>query len=203
MGLSMLPSRFLTQGSDRELTVLAVAGNREAFVELVNRNYHRSSQVALSILSNRSSLEDVMSESLCKAYMHLNQLVGGQFSPWFNRIVINESYQHLRGAYPRKQLSLDNELALDRLGAIVSSEGSPESQAGCSELARLLSEEIDRLPLHLKTPLLMNLHQRSVTEIGQELGISESAAKSRLFRARNLLKRRLQRLQPLRYRKAA
>ena len=189
--------RDLSLSSDDQITALACAGNRDAFGELIQRNYRKSSQIAFKIVGNPVVVEDLLSECAYKAYVHLDQLVGGQFAPWFNRIVVNECYQYLRVKRRTRQVVPADDMKFDVVATIASPELNPEAQAGSSELAALLAKEISRLPQELKVPLLLSLRRRSILEIGQELGISVPAAKSRLFRARNHLRRRASRYLPL------
>ncbi len=188
--------RDFSRRTEEQITALARAGNPDAFGELFERNHRRSTQLALSIVSNPLVAEEVVSQSFYKAFIHLEQLTGQHFHSWFNTIVVNECYQHLRTGARKTHVPLEH----DQLGHAVqlqaSPEESPEARARSSELMRLLLRDVGRLPVNLRMPLLLSLRQQSLVQISQELGISVASAKSRLFRARNELKRRARRYLP-------
>jgi RNA polymerase sigma factor (sigma-70 family) len=191
--------RDLSDSSEEQITALARAGNADAFGELFERNHRRSTQLALSILSNPVIAEEVISQSFYKAYIHIDKLHGIHFRSWFNSIVVNECYQHLRNTARTRQVLLESEVeASDAALPATSLSENPEARVGSSELMALLAKDVGKLPPNLRMPLLLSLRQRSLAEIAQELGISVSCAKSRLFRARTHLKRRVARYLPLR-----
>ena len=188
--------------SEEQLVVLAKAGDGDAFCELVLRNREKARQAAFAIVSNSAVAEDVILQSIYKAYARLSQLDGHDFGAWFHRIVVNECYQHFRRARPDRHVSLEKqgylEEELGRCGHLVSDQNDPEKQTGPRELVDLLACEVGRLPLNLRIPLAMALRQQTLMEIGEELGISLSATKSRLLRARRLLRQRIVRHLPTR-----
>jgi RNA polymerase sigma factor (sigma-70 family) len=195
-------SRDLSCGLEERVVALAQSGNRDAFGELVRRHHTASKRLAVAIVSNPVVAEDAVSQAWYKAYVHLDQFSGDHFATWFKRIVINECYQHLRSTARSRQVSLDDGTNTIQIESLTAAGMDPEVQAGSAEMVGLLRREIERLPEKLRVPLMMSLHQRPVVEIGEELGITLTATKSRLFRARDHLRRRVMRHFPGRVRRA-
>jgi RNA polymerase sigma-70 factor (ECF subfamily) len=179
-------SRPLRDHPEEQVTAMAQSGSQDAFGELVYRNHARSSQIAHSIIPNPAVVEDVVSQSFYKALIHLDQFVHrSSFSSWFNRIVINECYQWLRSSHWHEHISVDDQEASPEKAEIASRDADPETRASSDQLTRLLLQEISRIPVHLREPLMMQLHLHSLEEIARSLGISEAAVKSRVYRAKD------------------
>ena len=200
--MAIAVSRDLSLGSEERVIQLARAGSREAFGELVRRHHTAATRLAIAIVTNPFVAEDAVAQSWYKAFLHLNQFSGDHFATWFKRIVINECYQHLRSSARNRNVSLDDGGEAVQFESLAAPEMDPEIQAGSAEMVALLSREVERLPEKLRVPLMMSLHQRSLVEIGEELGISLTATKSRLFRARDHLRRRVLRHFPAKARRA-
>ena len=89
--LSETADRPLRQRPDVDVAELARTGCSDALAELVHRNYIRSHRLALSIIRNPATAEEVISDAFAKAFVHIGQFAGGcAFSSWFSSIVINE-----------------------------------------------------------------------------------------------------------------
>ena len=87
----------LREMNDKLLVLAAKAGNRSAFVELCERHSKKLLPRIYGITKNWEDAEDVLQESLLKAYVHLKSFeCRSSFSSWLTRIAINSALMHLR-----------------------------------------------------------------------------------------------------------
>lgn len=183
--------------SDAELLSLAQNRNQEAFSELMRRSSSSSMKLALSILRDRQEAEDEVQNSYWKAWVHVGQFQGdSKFSTWVSRIVVNQCLMRLRQARRVTFHYLDQPVAGEKAPSMQISEErpNPEDQIQATEMSSLLHTEIRRLPPLLRQPLILrDLKDLPISEIAENLGISITATKSRLLRARIELRKRLER----------
>jgi RNA polymerase sigma-70 factor (ECF subfamily) len=183
------------QSTDLELVDLAKAGCQDAYVELCNRHRKLAFMVIHRIMKNREDSEDVLQDSLLKAYLHLNGFDGrAKFSTWLTRISINSALMALRKKSARPTQSLDEltELHSDRLPELQCSALDPEARFLEEQLSVQLKQAIQNLPPLLRGVItLRHAGNLSVAEVAVLSGISVSAAKSRLQRARLELLQRM------------
>ena len=110
-------------------------------------------------------------------------------------IATNLCRQRARWRKRHPTISLDDNLGLDEVfdGYLsISAEEIPSALAGQSELAKLVKEEIEKLPHDLKTAVLLFAYDDlSYAEIGLILGCTPKAVETRLYRVRKLLAKRL------------
>jgi RNA polymerase sigma-70 factor (ECF subfamily) len=143
---------------------------------------------------NDSDAEDVLQESYVRAFAGLDGFRGeAQLGTWLARIVINEALQCVR----RRRLTTEIGLVADdpSLSAQIipfpnaSREGDPEAAVAQSEIRALLERAIDRLPDGFREILVARLIEgMSVDETADAFGILPQTVKTRLFRARALLR---------------
>lgn len=185
--------------TDDELVHLASAGNDEAFSELIERHRSISFKLAYSILRDRSDAEDEVQNATWKAYSHLSQFnYEAKFSTWFTRIVVNQCLMRLRKDKRAKFFYIDDVQIGDEVVTLdlCDRADSPEQDLGRREVSQILHQEVNRMPPLLKKVFWMrDIEERSMPDVAESLGISVAAAKSRLLRARQELKARLQKHQ--------
>jgi RNA polymerase sigma-70 factor, ECF subfamily len=176
----------------------AKSGSNEAFSILISQYHNNIYHLALKITGNHEDAEDAIQESLLKAYCKLGQFQGSsRFYTWLARIAMNEALMRLRKRRSNRQVSLDDLVHLD--GDSVPREiedwsQDPEKYYAELELRQTLDKALQRLGPRLCTAfLLRNADDHSLKETARMLGLSVSAAKSRLVRARSRLRRRLKR----------
>jgi RNA polymerase sigma-70 factor (ECF subfamily) len=183
--------------SDDEILTLAQERDEAAFEELMRRNSSSSFKLALSILRDRQDAEDEVQNSYWNAWRYLGQFQrGSKFSTWIARIVINHCLMRLRKARRASFLYLDGAAEDGEMRAMELSDRrpTPEAQLGNQEMSAVLRTEIRRLPVLLRNVLVArDLDELSMDDIAERFGISVSAAKSRLVRARAELRRRMER----------
>jgi RNA polymerase sigma-70 factor (ECF subfamily) len=183
----------LRDAGEDHLLAAANSGNGNAFAELSGR-HSKSIQLKLyRILGNWEDAEDVLQESQLKAFKHLAQFRGNSgFSTWLTRIAINSALMLLRRRKVRPETSYDRKAdSRDdwELWEFADTTLNPELHFAERETEELMRGAILRLPwCYRRAFQLHHSEDRSTIEIAQALGISVSAAKSRLYRARTTLR---------------
>jgi RNA polymerase sigma-70 factor (ECF subfamily) len=191
-----MPSAIVRE-DEPALIAAAKAGDARAFEELVSRYERKIFRLALNITRNTEDAEDAMQEAFLKSYAHLQEFQGdSRFYTWLVRIAVNEALMRLRKRRPN-QVSLDEPVETDDdlMPREVQDWGpSPEKQYAQIELRDILSEAAEKLhPAFGVVFFLRDLEELSTEETAEALGISISAVKSRLLRARLKLRERLNR----------
>jgi len=185
--------------TDDALVRLAKAGNDAAFTELIERHRSISFKLAYSILRDRSDAEDEVQNATWKAYSHLDQFnYEAKFSTWLTRIVVNQCLMRLRKDKRAKFFYIDDVQIGDEVGTLDLRDKAddPEVDLGRREVSQILHQEVNRMPPLLKKVFWMrDIEERSMPDVADSLGISVAAAKSRLLRARQELKTRLEKHQ--------
>lgn len=181
--------------SDMGLVRRILGGDRDAFKHLMRLHNTALFRAARAIVRDDADAEDVLQEAYISVLGHLPDFRGdSRLATWLTRIVINQALGRLRS---RRR---DNvvELVEDRpQGAPASIEqavdedagGSPEAGAMRAELRRLLERKIDALPLAFRTAfILREVQEMTIEETAECLAIPEATVRTRVFRARALLR---------------
>ncbi len=187
-----VPHGFRSAG-DEILVAAAKDGEAQAFEALVERHQRKIFFTALRMTRNKEDAEDVVQQSLQKAFTHLNSFAGtSSFSTWLTRVAMNEALMLLR----KKRGS--REVLLDDLGgseedtpAFELPDLAPDPEVTCAqqELAGLILSAINRLAPGMRTAFhLRELDERSIEETARIMGISATAVKGRLFHGRRKLR---------------
>jgi len=182
---------------ERELVQLARAGVGSAFRAIIQRNNRRLFRVARSILKDDSEAEDVVQEVYARAFEHISEFRGDStLATWLTRIAINEAQGRLRRQRPAVDLAMieSEQKGMSEVISfpLASSNADPERVAAQREVRRLMERAIDELPDAFRVVFVMRLvEEMSVEETASFLGLREETVKTRLHRARNLLRRAL------------
>jgi RNA polymerase sigma-70 factor (ECF subfamily) len=200
-----LPSRTPAAALDDFALVRMIAGHdHAAFEALMRRHNGRLFRVARAILKDDGEAEDALQEAYLEAYRHVGDFRGAaQPSTWLTRIVINEALMRLRKRRRDRTVvpfrgPLAEELGdeTDPAEAEVADE-SLESPPGIvlrAEIRRLLERRIDALPVAFRTVFVKrDVEEMSVQETADCLAIPAATVRTRLFRARALLREALAR----------
>jgi RNA polymerase sigma-70 factor, ECF subfamily len=175
-----------TETADEEV-VKRVLGGETALYEILMRRYNqRLYRVARSILRNDAEAEDVMQDAYVRAYQHLNQFAGeAKFSTWLTKIAVYEALARSR----RAARYSDGEV----MAKITADTPDPERQAYDREVRTVLEGAIDALPEPYRLVfVLRSVEGLSVAETAGCLEIGVEAVKTRLHRARSLLRKDLE-----------
>ena len=191
-----LPSTIV-RDDEHLLVAAAKRGDAAAFEELVNRYENKIFRLTSNITGNHEDAEDAMQEAFLKAYAHLNNFQGdSRFYTWLVRIAANEALMRLRKRRPG-QVSLDEPIESE--SDLIPREledwkPNPEREYAETEMQKILADVIEKLePDYRIVLVLRDLEELSTQETADTLGISETAVKSRLLRARLKLRDKLNR----------
>lgn len=181
--------------SDSELLRLAREGNATAFRTLVRRHDRYLYRIARSVLLDNQEAEDVVQETFIRAFKGLVDFRGrASLATWLTRITLNEALQRRRRRRHTVQfdsLQGDTHARADTT-PLVASELDPERTAAQKQIRKLLEQAIDRLPDSLRTVFVMrDVEELSTAESALLLKISQPTVKTRLHRARRMLREAL------------
>jgi len=190
----------LTALSDAELASHIGLGDARALELMMRRHNRLLYRTARSILRDDAEAEDCVQEAYLQAFRSIASFrAESKLSTWLTRIVINQALARLRkNKRDDGNVPLDNVVDIDgRLPgaeATLSESEQPDGAAMREEMRRLLERHIDRLPPAFRTVFVLRaLEELSVEETAKLLGIPEATVRSRLFRARSLLRESLAR----------
>jgi RNA polymerase sigma-70 factor, ECF subfamily len=191
----LLPATDSVEANECELVTQAKAGSTAAFEQLVVRYERRILRLAQNITRNREDAEDVIQDALVKAFTKLSGFRGdSRFYTWLVRITVNEA---LMGMRRRRwnEVSMDDSTDVDDAPIHDEIEDwgpNPEQCYSQHQLQTILSATIRELrPLYRMVFQLRDVEGLSTRETAQALALSSSAVKTRLQRARFLLRRSL------------
>lgn len=172
-----------------DLVAAARDGDREAFDELVRVTYASTYTLAYRMTGSEDDARDVVQEAYLRAYRGLRRFRGdARFSTWLYRITANCAATHLGRRARHRHDELDDATPV----ADTSPDRDPQLRADADDLRQRLQVALAELPPRLRAVVLLrDVYDLPHEAIAAELGISESAAKVRLHRARNKLRDRL------------
>lgn len=174
---------------DAQLTTLVAAaqdGDSEAFSALVRRTHADTYTLARRLVSDEEDARDVVQEAYLRAYRSLGRFRGdAQFTTWLYRITANCASTHLGKRRRHRHDELDEEVDVP--------DATPDHDPALAADALLLRSHLEAaiadLPPRLRAVVVLrDIYDLSHADIADQLGISESAAKVRLHRARRRLR---------------
>jgi RNA polymerase sigma-70 factor (ECF subfamily) len=178
--------------ADSEVVRRVLKGETELFEIIMRRYNQRLYRAARAILGNDSEAEQIMQDAYVLAYTHLAQFAQkAKFSTWLTKIAVNEALRHRRR---RSRFVNFDSLAESsgEKGILSSAERTPEQKALNGELKNLLESEVDGLPERYRSVLVMrDVEGLNTAETAECLAVSEETVKTRLHRARALMRNRL------------
>ncbi len=171
------------------LAARAREGDRDAFEQLVVATTASCYQLAYRLVGNEHDARDVVQETYLRAYRGLKRFRGeAAVTTWLHRITVNTAARALERRSRSATATLDDDIELvemrpDRL---------PEPAASAADDRSRLVAALGELPDGLRlVVVLRDVYDLPHRDIARELGISQSAAKVRLHRARRLLRERI------------
>lgn len=198
MALSSASKREIAASwGEAELVERARGGDEMAFRLITERHNRRLYRIARTILQNDAEAEDAVQESYLRAFAALPGFRGlASLSTWLTRIVINEALGRKRKQRPT--IGLEEMDAIQQNTAQVvqfpnmNSDTDPERSAAQRQIRALLEQSIDALPESFRVVFVMrDVEEMSIEETATFLGIRPETVKTRLHRARRLLRRSL------------
>jgi RNA polymerase sigma-70 factor (ECF subfamily) len=171
---------------EAELVGAAQGGDRQAFDELVRRTFVDTFTLARRLTGNEEDARDVVQEAYLRAWKGIGKFRGeAAFSTWLYRITANAAASSLqRGRRHRAEPFADDFEPIDTAAEQMVSQG-----AESAETLDHIAAALDDLPAKLRSVVVLkDVYGLSHEAIADELGISVSAAKVRLHRARRKLR---------------
>ena len=179
---------------DAALVALVRAGDREAFRQVMRRCNQRLYRVVRGVVDDDAEAEDVVQEAYVHAYANIGGYRGeASLATWLARIALNEAYGRLR----RRRQTMD----IERFDAAANEPArvlpfpnrfggeDPVAAAAREQIRRLLEHAVDELPEAFRMVfVLREIEGCSVEETAQMLGLRGETVKTRLHRARRLLR---------------
>jgi len=197
--LANTPAVDNSRALDEQLLSAARAGDQEAFSKLSGKYVGMVHRKALAIVRNHEDAEDIVQETMLKAYVNLHGFRGSStFSTWLTRIAINSSLMLLRKRRSRYEVSFDQSAEEDQAWPVWElPDPRPDAEQICArrQTCDLLSHAFRRLPPRSRSMLEQyHAHDQSIQQAAKSLGITVAAAKSRLMRARQSTRSILERM---------
>jgi RNA polymerase sigma-70 factor (ECF subfamily) len=181
--------------SDAELVALALARDPAAFRSIMRRYNRRLFRIARGILRDDALAEDALQDAYLKAFRHLGDFQGtSAFSTWLTRIVMNEALGKLRKVSRTPEVSVDTAQMQSRIldfptGSPID---NPEITMAQRQILKLVETATDNLPEEFRLVFIARvIEEMSVEETAELLSLKPETVRSRLYRARALLRRQL------------
>lgn len=185
------------QTKEASLVKRVCDGEREAFYELVRPYERMVYATAISVVKNPADAEEVCQEAVLKAFSHLSSFrAEAKFSTWLLQITYNEARMKLRKARPHLYESIDDQQQNEE-GDFWPKDYAdwrpiPSELLEQNEIRQAVQNAINSIsPSYREVLVLRDVQQLSIKETSTILGISEPNVKTRLHRARLLLRDRL------------
>lgn len=182
---------------DAEVVRRALAADPDAFGSIMQRHNRRLYRIARSVLRDNSEAEDVVQEAYVAAFSHLQSYRGeSSLATWLSRIAMNEALRRLR-----HKRTVGNFAALEEIteAAIIqfplsAPNDDPERTMAQRQILQLVEKAADALPDVHRTVFVARLIEgMSVEETAELLCIKPETVKTRLHRARQLVRDQLDR----------
>ncbi len=171
------------------MTLLAINGDSEAFTTLVELSFERTYALAFRLTQDRDDALDVVQDAYLRAYRSIGTFRGeSAFETWLYRITANSALAYLGKRKKHRQSEEDEarQNTKHRVPANIYESGVLDSD----RLAKALKELSPNLRAVI---VLRDIYDLSHESVAKEIGISQSAAKVRLHRARRALREILER----------
>jgi len=187
----------LDELAEFELVARMRRGDEAALRAVIKRNNQRLFRLARGILKDDGEAEDAVQEAYVRAFTHLSDFRGeARFATWLTRIVLNEALGRLRARRPLVPWTEETEAEAE--GRIVqfpviATQPDPERAMAQHEIRHLLERAIDALPDAFRVVLIARVIEEMSTEETAELfGLRPETVKTRLYRARDMLRKDLE-----------
>ena len=183
--------------SDEDLMGRAAADDERAFAELVKRYQGRVTNLISRVLNDRECSDDLAQEVFVRVYVHRrNYRRGAKFSTWLFTIAANLAKNEIRRRVRRRNwFSLDalQEVLSDGTMVLADPTEGQETSLQREQLQGVIGKAISAVPEKYRLALVLrDVEGLAYEEIGQVLGIPGGTVRSRINRARGMLKRKLQ-----------
>lgn len=192
-----IEDRRVVSLSDEDLMAEAAEGSERAFSELVGRYRSRVLNLVSRLLNDRESSDDISQEVFVRVYLHRkNYRRGAKFSTWLFTIAANLAKNEIRRRKRRRNWSSLDELQEqlhDSSLQLMDPKGNREAEVDSAQIQGIVGEAITTLPERYRLALVLrDVEGLAYEEIAQVLGIPGGTVRSRINRARLMLKKKLE-----------
>jgi len=181
--------------TDQALVDRVKKGDKKAFDELVRKYQKKVANLVARYIRDQAEVLDVTQEAFIKAYNALPNFRGeSAFYTWLYRVAINTAKNHIAAAARRPpREDVEAEVAeQSEIGFRLKEQDTPENLAMLDELSRVLKDALEGLPEDLKTAIsLREFEGLSYEEIAEVMDCPVGTVRSRIFRAREALDKKL------------
>ena len=189
-----MPQTDFSQLPDEQLMDALGKGQHQAFEELLRRYEAKVLTFCYAFTRNRQTAEDLGQETFLRVFRNAARYQPlAKFTTWLYKIAANLCINDLKKTKLRPHLSLEEPAGMDAEGSkiidrVAGGQETPLSAAERIEIQGLLQKAIDHLPDDQRTTLvLVEYHHLQYQEAAEVLGVSVSAIKMRVKRARETL----------------
>jgi RNA polymerase sigma-70 factor (ECF subfamily) len=172
--------------TDEVVVARVLAGDHESFEVLMRRHNQRLFRAARAVLRDEVEAEDVVQDAWVRAFTHLRQFSGrSSVATWLTRIAVHEALARRRRR--GRQVPLDAHEA-----TLPARTRAPDDEIGARRVLTAVEAAVDALPLPYRTAfILRDVQGLGTAEAAACLDVPEATVKTRLHRARSLLRARL------------
>jgi RNA polymerase sigma-70 factor (ECF subfamily) len=181
--------------SEADLVARVRGGEPQAFYELVRPHERGIYLAALSIVNNNADAEEVVQEAILKAFKAIGSFrAEAKFSTWMIQIAMNEARMKLRKDRRHLYESLDQPKKGEDEGDYVPRDFAdwreiPSEALENARLREALKKGLASLPVKYRQVLILrDIEHLNIAETARLMGISDAAVKTRLLRARLMIR---------------
>lgn len=188
-------ARMSKQNVDQELVERVQRGDKNAFNLLVTKYQHKVGNLVSRYVKNHSDVPYIVQEAFIKAYRALPNFRGDSaFYTWLYRIAVNCAKNHMV-ASGRKPPGTDVEIEDAEIydnGDALRENASPEKLMLTNEIKKVIFNTIEQLPEDLRVAInLRELEGLSYEEIAEIMACPVGTVRSRIFRARDAIDKKI------------
>ena len=186
--LTAMPS---VASGDMQLVRRALAREGDAFRTIIKMHNQRLYRIARGVVRNDSEAEDIVQEAYVRAFAHLDAFRGdASLATWLSRIVINEALGRLRKR--RRTVAMPENPQAEIIRFPLNPSDDPERTMAQRQILQLVERATDSLPDVYRTVFVARVIEGlSIEETADLLGVRPQTVKTRLHRARALVRKAL------------
>lgn len=193
------PAPARADSTDAVLVEQCVQGNKKAYEWLVMKYQSRVERLIARIIKDDAMAQDLAQETFISAYRALPSFRGdAQFYTWLYRIAVNTAKKYLVKQKRNPVLSESTVAAADETGEQAlerlaeASPATPETQYAAKQVGMAVNAAMNDLPEELREALLLReIEGLSYEEISQAMQCPVGTVRSRIFRAREAVSKRI------------
>jgi RNA polymerase sigma-70 factor (ECF subfamily) len=181
-----------TEQDDTELVIASRAGDEDAFALLVQRHQRRVFNLIFRMLQNYEEANEITQETFLAAWQGLHAFRGdARFSTWLYRIAYNCSLKQLEQR--KRDKALQEAMQAEHILDHIDSDEHAHAVLEAHDYQNVVREHLSMLPTKYRVVLILrHLQEMTYEEMAEILTMPIGTIKTHLFRARNLLKERLE-----------